>query len=103
MQVRPIPEPFGAVPQHYFFLRPRPAPLPGFGIQSAAEFFTTFDRTHIAGRGFISYGIAFFIDGGLREYTTQLGLARVRRLAVLFARTAFTLLAYHRNAGAIHL
>src|ERR1700694_4068682 len=99
MQVRLIPDPLGAVPQHYFFLRPRP----GFGIQSAAEFFTTLDRTHIAGRGFISYRITFFIDCSLSEYAAQLGLARVRGLAILLARTAFTLLAYHRNACAIHL
>src|SRR5271169_215202 len=44
-----------------------------------------------------------FIDAGLGEYATQLGLARVRRLAVLFAGAACTLLAHHGDAGAIHL
>src|SRR5712692_6502657 len=76
MQIRLIPNPFGSVPQHHFFLRSRPTPLPGFGIQSAAEFLTVLDRSYIAGRGFVPYGIAFFINGGLCEYAAQLGLAR---------------------------
>jgi hypothetical protein len=42
--------------------------LPGFGIQSTAEFLATLDRAYIAGGSFIPYGITFFIDSGLREY-----------------------------------
>src|SRR4029077_14298079 len=103
MQIRLIPDPLGAVSQHHFFLRSRPTSLPGFGIQPAAEFLTALDRSYIAGRGFVPYGIAFFIDGGLCEYAAQLGLARVRRLTVLFAGPACTLLTHDGNAGAIHL
>jgi hypothetical protein len=73
-----------------------PAPPPSFGIQPAAEFLTALDRSGI-GRGvFVPYGIAFFIDFGLRKYPAQFGLSRVGRLAILFAGPA-------GNAGAIHL
>jgi hypothetical protein len=83
MQIRLIPYPFGSVPQ-YHLLRPTcPAPMPGFGIQPATEFLAALDCAHIAGGSFIPYGIAFFIDFGLREYTAKLGFPRVRRLAVI--------------------
>src|SRR5260370_37406366 len=101
MQVRLIPDPLGSVPQHHFLLRSRTTPLPGFGIQSAAEFLTVLDRSYIAGRGFVPYGIAFFINGGLCEYAAQLGLARVGRLAIMLADAAFPFLAHYGSAGAI--
>src|SRR5229473_4570306 len=103
MQARLIPDPFGSVPQHHLLVGPCPTPLPGFGIETAAEFLTALDPAHIAGRSFVPYGIAFLIHRGLREHAAQLSLARVGWLAVLFAGTTFTLLAHHRNAGAIHL
>src|SRR5260370_6200836 len=103
MQIRLVPDPLGAVAQYYFFLRSRPTPLPGFGIQSAAEFLTAFNCSYIASRTFVPYGVAFFIHCSLGEYAAQLGLACVRRLAILFAGTAFAFFAHHRNAGAIHL
>src|SRR5260370_28160824 len=102
MQIRLIPDPFGSVPQYNLLSRPCPAPPPGFGIQPATEFLATLDPAHIAGGSFIPYGIALFIDLGLREYAAQLGFPRVRRLAVLFPRTTFTLLAHYGNSGAIH-
>src|ERR1700735_1449623 len=103
VQVRLIPNPFSSVPPPHFFLRSRPTPLPGFGIETTTEFLTALDRTHIAGRSFVPYGIALLIHCRLREYTPQFGLARVGRLAILFANAAFTFLAHHGNAGAIHL
>src|SRR5205807_3953332 len=42
----------GSVPPHHFFLRSRPTPPPGFGIETATEFLTILDGTHIAGRSF---------------------------------------------------
>src|ERR1700685_4503242 len=103
VQVRLIPNPFGSVPQHHFFLRSRPTPLPGFGIETTTEFLTVLDRSYIAGRSFVPYGIALLIHCRLREYTPPFGLARVGRLALLCADPAFTLLAHYGNAGAIHL
>src|SRR5262249_33019522 len=103
VQIRLIPNPFAAVPQHHFFLRSRPTPLPGFGIQSAAEFVTVLDRAHVACGSFVPNGIAFFIYARLREYAAQLSLACVRWLAILFAGAAFGFFAHHRNAGATHL
>ena len=54
-----------------------PAPLPSFGMGTAAEGLTALNGAHIAGRGLIPYRITLFINGGLHEYATQLGLTGV--------------------------
>src|SRR5215831_14397252 len=83
-----IPDPLGTVSDHDFLGCPAPAALPGFNIQPLAKLFGRLDGAGIGGGVRIANRVAFFIPTGLREHTSQLGLASVRRLAVLLAFAA---------------
>src|SRR5207253_1104353 len=87
----------------YFLVGPSPAPPPGFGIETAAEFLAALNGSHITGGIFVANGIPFPIHLGLGEHTTQFDFAGVSRFPVLLAGTAFSFLAHYRDARAIHL
>ena len=70
---------------------------------TAVKPLTALDGADIAARNVISYRIALFVDGALRQYPAQLGLASAGGLAVLFAGTAFDFLFHYGNTRAIHL
>src|SRR5256885_16165827 len=80
MFVGNVPYPFCSIAHDNFFGRAAPAAFGGFQIDPFAKFFSSFNRADVGGRVRISDGVTFLIPCGLREYASQLGLPRVRRL-----------------------
>ena len=75
-----IPDPYGAIADNDFLDRTVPASVPGFQIKAIAKLLGRFNRSDEGGRILVADGAAFLVPCGLREYASQLDLARVGRL-----------------------
>src|SRR6266851_2143058 len=102
MLVGDIPDPLGAVAQHHFLFGPIPSPFEGFGIESAAEQFGSFDRPGIGGGSWVPNGATFWVGCGLSEDTTQFDFTGACGLSLSSAGASFQLGAYHRQLCSIH-
>src|SRR5215469_12971379 len=80
-----IPDPLRPFAHDDFLLRPAPAALPGFHIESFAKLLGGFDGAGVGGGIRIADGEALLIPRGLCEYAFQFGFSRMSRLVVRFA------------------
>src|SRR5260370_41281764 len=75
MFLRDAPVVMLAVGQDHAVVRPAPASPIGFRVEGAAKLTGCLDAAQVSGVGFVTFRVAFRIDGGLRKDTTHFGFS----------------------------
>src|ERR1035437_10440211 len=103
LSVSEVPDPDGSVAEDDFFIGAAPAALPGFGIETATELLSRFNRSGVGSRSFITQGPSLLVDSGLCEHRAQFYLAGMGRCVAVLSLPPLGFSAHYRHARAIHL
>src|ERR1035438_6351391 len=103
LSVSDVPDPDGSVAEDDFFIGAAPAALPGFGIETATELLSRFNRSGVGSRSFITQGPSLLVNSGLCEHRAQFYLAGMGRCVAVLSLPPLGFSAHYRHARAIHL
>ena len=101
MFLRDAPVVMLAVGQDHAVARPAPASPIGFRVEGAAKLTGCLDAAQVSGGGFVTFRVAFRIDGGLRKDTTHFGFSGVRLFAFLAALAPLGFLGHDGHPRAV--